>query len=132
MKRIITQREYNAAYKTRDLNRYVVRQKWISFILNMQSFNVHIYMEPVHVENLCIVHVQQPQKMMTLIKGEAEQDIVDGKTTTMMTMDETADGNGNDLADMPSFLMVDQKLGNDKQDDKLHSAFSISSLSHGK
>mmetsp|Transcript_7644 Transcript_7644/g.14428 ORF Transcript_7644/g.14428 Transcript_7644/m.14428 type:complete len:471 (+) Transcript_7644:172-1584(+) len=118
VKRIITQREYNAAYKTRDVNRHVVRQQRISFIWNMQSFNVHIYMEPAHVENLCIVHVQQPQKLANLAKESKEQDnMVD---------------NGNDLADMPSFLKVDRKLGSDKQDDTLYSAFSISLLSHGK
>lgn len=114
VKRIITQREYYAAYKTRDMNRHVVKQKRISFIWNMQSFNVHIYMEPVHVENLCIVHVQQQQIMSNSGENEANNSNQDDFSHAIATIE------------MPSFLKVDRKLLSGKQDDKLYSAFSIS------
>lgn len=56
VKRIITPREYNAAYKTRDPTRHVVKQRRITFLWATQSFNVHIYKEPI--DDLCILHVQ--------------------------------------------------------------------------
>lgn len=56
VKRIITPREYNAAYKTRDPARHVVNQKRITFLWATQSFNIHIYKEPI--DDLCILHVQ--------------------------------------------------------------------------
>jgi hypothetical protein len=55
-KRIITQREYSAAYMTRDPNRHVIRQRRISFLYNLQSFVVHVYEQPVM--DLCILHAQ--------------------------------------------------------------------------
>jgi predicted ATPase len=112
VKRIITQREYNAAYKTRDLNRHVVKQNRISFIWNMQSFNVHIYMEPVHVKDLCVVHVQQQQQQQSMDRDENNTQVVH-------------------TVEMPSFLKVDRKLEDSKQDNNLYGAFSISLCNHG-
>jgi len=100
VKRIITQREYSAAFKTRDPSRHVVRQKRISFIWNMQSFAVHIYQEPVDVENLCIVHVQQQS-------GEDE---------------------GSGEVELPDFLTVERKLVDDEEDKTRYGAFNISRL----
>merc|ERR1712154_66298 len=100
VKRIITQREYNTAYKNRDMSRHVVKQKRISFIWNMQSFNIHIYMEPTHVENLCLVHVQT--------SGDVDKD------------------SDASLVDMPDFLDVQRKLVDCEEDKKRFGAFSIS------
>lgn len=58
VKRIITPREYISAYKTRDLSRHIVKQQRITFLWATQSFNVHIYKEPI--DDLCILHVQSP------------------------------------------------------------------------
>ena len=58
VKRIISKREYNNFYKTRDLTRHIIKQTRVSFIWNMQSFNVHIYSEPIKVKDLCILHCQ--------------------------------------------------------------------------
>lgn len=55
-KRIISQREYAAAYMTRDQSRHIIRQRRISFLWAQQSFNVHIYVEPV--SGLAILHAQ--------------------------------------------------------------------------
>lgn len=59
VKRIITPREYNAAYKTRDPTRHVVKQQRITFLWETQSFNVHIFKEPN--DDLCILHVQSSE-----------------------------------------------------------------------
>ena len=53
MKRIITAREYNSAYRTRDETRHVITQKRISFIWKMQSFTIHIFREPVKELFIC-------------------------------------------------------------------------------
>jgi hypothetical protein len=41
-KRIITAREYSAAYWTRDTTRHIIRQKRISFLYELQSFTIHV------------------------------------------------------------------------------------------
>eukprot|EP00956_Cyclotella_meneghiniana_P021121 scaffold38017_cov72-Cyclotella_meneghiniana.AAC.17 len=56
-KRIITKREYNSLFNSRDMGRHVVIQKRISFIWKMQSFNVHVYKKPV--DDVCIMHAQK-------------------------------------------------------------------------
>jgi hypothetical protein len=43
-KRIITAREYTAAYKTRDTTRNIILQKRISFLYQLQSFTIHVSM----------------------------------------------------------------------------------------
>lgn len=97
VKRIITQREYNTAYKNRDTSRHVVKQKRISFIWNMQSFNVQIYQQPLDVEKLCIVHVQQQSG------SDEEYDV-----------------------NLPEFLDVNRKIEDTKEDTEKYGAFNIS------
>jgi hypothetical protein len=41
-KRIITAREYSAAYKTRDVSRHIIGQERISFLYELQSFTIHV------------------------------------------------------------------------------------------
>lgn len=41
-KRIITAREYSAAYMTRDVKRHIVHQQRISFLHKLQSFTIHV------------------------------------------------------------------------------------------
>lgn len=41
-KRIISSREYNTAYKSRDLSRHIIRQERISFLYKLQSFAIHV------------------------------------------------------------------------------------------
>ena len=55
-KRIITKREYTSLFNNRDKSRYIVRQKRISFLWNLQSFNVHVFNEPS--DDICILHAQ--------------------------------------------------------------------------
>mmetsp|Transcript_2205 Transcript_2205/g.3269 ORF Transcript_2205/g.3269 Transcript_2205/m.3269 type:complete len:420 (+) Transcript_2205:34-1293(+) len=57
-KRIITSREYASAYKSRDTSRHIVRQTRVSFIWKTQSFNVHVYKEPIEAKGLGILHCQ--------------------------------------------------------------------------
>lgn len=55
-KRIISAREYNASYRSRDLSRHIVRQERISFLYKLQSFTIHVYETPS--PGLCILHAQ--------------------------------------------------------------------------
>ena len=89
VKRIITAREYNAAYRNRDTSRHIVIQRRISFLWEMQSFNVIVYKEPV--DKLCLVHVQQSS-----VEGEDDSGI-------------------NTSIDMPDFLQVERILEGDKE-----------------
>lgn len=100
VKRIINYREYKAAYKTRDTARNIVKQTRINFISNMQSFAIHIYNEPDHVNGLCICHVQTVEDV-----GADEGE--DGKVV------------------MPEFLDVDRLITEKKEDTK-YGAFHIS------
>ena len=111
VKRIITPREYMAAYKNRDVARHIVKQMRMSFIWDMQSFNVHIYKEPVGVEGLCIVHVQQSVRADA---GDADAD-ADG-----------SDGIDTEKVNLPSFLDIERQLNDGKGDSEKFGAFSIS------
>mmetsp|Transcript_25260 Transcript_25260/g.37796 ORF Transcript_25260/g.37796 Transcript_25260/m.37796 type:complete len:441 (-) Transcript_25260:221-1543(-) len=99
MKRIITAREYNSAYKTRDETRHIVRQTRIAFIWKMQNFNIHVFKEPV--KDLCICHVQSAND-----SGGTE--------------DETAS------VEFPPFLNVERHLENNENDSKEYGTFNIS------
>jgi len=55
-KRIISQREYNTSFRSRDPSRHIVRQERISFLYKLQSFTIHIYNTPS--AGLCILHAQ--------------------------------------------------------------------------
>jgi len=55
-KRIISAREYNASYRSRDLSRHIVKQERISFLYKLQSFTIHMYETPS--PGLCILHAQ--------------------------------------------------------------------------
>lgn len=95
-KRIITAREYSAAYLTRDVKRHIVHQQRISFLYNLQSFTIHMYQQPV--SDIFILHAQV----------EAPKDGVEP------------------TVDLPPFLDVEKQLtGNDPDEDK-YSAYCIS------
>jgi len=55
-KRIISAREYNTSYRSRDLSRHIVRQERISFLYKKQSFTIHMYDTPS--AGLCTLHAQ--------------------------------------------------------------------------
>ena len=55
-KRIISAREYNTSYRSRDLTRHIVIQERISFLYKLQSFTIHVYETPS--PGLCILHAQ--------------------------------------------------------------------------
>mmetsp|Transcript_29975 Transcript_29975/g.65911 ORF Transcript_29975/g.65911 Transcript_29975/m.65911 type:complete len:507 (-) Transcript_29975:63-1583(-) len=115
VKRIISRREYNAAYKGRDRSRHVVKQTRISFLYNMQSFNIHIYDEPV--SDLCILHAQ-----------------AEVSTSDPSSPDKRAAGGGDVGAaggakvDLPPFLDVERRLTSSKEDEEQYGAFSISRI----
>lgn len=103
VKRIITSREYASAFKTRDMNRHVVRQTRISFLWKMQSFNIHMYTEPV--KDLCILHAQ----------------------TEINPDDFDSDGRlKNGVFEIPPFLDVERRLSNTPEDNETYGAFNIS------
>jgi len=106
-KRIITAREYNASYNTRDTSRNIIKQRRISFLYKTQSFNVHIYKQPI--DNLCIANAQ-------VAFSEDGEGNTEGKI------------NGEEerslpIVDVPPFLDVQRRL---TDADKQYSSFSIS------
>ena len=56
VKRIITAREYYGMLQFKDSKREIIKQTRISFVWEMQSFNIHSYKEPV--KGICILHCQ--------------------------------------------------------------------------
>lgn len=68
-KRIMNGREYASCLKQRDLSRHVVRQQRISFLYLHQSFNIHVYEEPI--KDLWILHAQ----VETANEGELQVDL---------------------------------------------------------
>jgi hypothetical protein len=96
-KRIISQREYMAAYMTRDRSRHVIRQRRISFLYAQQSFTVHSYVEPV--DGLDILHAQVEAPLDSREEPEVE---------------------------LPPFLDVDRRLTNSKEDEMRYGAYGIS------
>lgn len=99
-KRIITEREYVAAYETRDRTRHIIKQRRISFLYAKQSFNVHMYEAPV--SNLNVLHAQ-----------------VEAKNNNGQPDHET-------VIQLPPFLEVDRLLEQTKEDEDLYGAYSIS------
>jgi hypothetical protein len=87
-KRIITKREYNSLFNNRDKSRHVVRQKRISFLWNIQSFTIHVYLLPV--SDICILHAQ---------------------------VRSSPDGTGEEV-DIPPFLEVEKKLSSSEEDER--------------
>jgi hypothetical protein len=96
-KRIISQREYSAAYFTRDQSRHVVQQRRISFLYENQSFQVHVYVQPA--PDLCILHAQVEQQG----KDDQEEEVK-----------------------LPPFLNVDRQVNDSKEDEAKYGAYSIS------
>jgi hypothetical protein len=96
-KRIISQREYAAARLTRDPSRNVVSQRRISFLYQYQSFNIHVYEQPI--SNLSILHAQ---------------------------VEASKDGESDPPVQLPPFLNVERRIMNTKQDEELYGAFHIS------
>lgn len=87
-KRIITKREYNSLFNNRDKSRHVVRQKRISFLWNIQSFTIHLYLLPV--SDICILHAQ---------------------------VRSSPDGTGEEV-DIPPFLEVEKELSSSEEDER--------------
>lgn len=98
-KRIISQREYLAAYLTRDHTRHVIRQRRISFLYSQQSFNVHSYVEPVSGVDILHAQVEAP------LDSSEEPEVV-----------------------LPPFLDVDRRLTSSKEDEIQFGAYGISPI----
>lgn len=100
VKRIITAREYWAAYKSRDLTRHIVRQERICFLYERQSFTVHCFITPA--DGLCILHAQ-------VVESSQEE----GNETTPV------------FVQLPSFLDVERQLGGE-EDEKMYGSYALS------
>ena len=102
-KRIISEREYAAAYETRDRRRHIVKQRRISFLYAKQSFVVHMYDAPV--SDIHILHAQVEAKCSngTSSDAAAAQKIL-----------------------LPPFLDVDRLLDQTEQDEERYGAYSLS------
>lgn len=112
IKRIISAREYVSACQARDASRHIVKQRRVSFLYKTQSFNIHIYKEPM--ENLCIMHAQVPS-LGGLDRQKEEE--VNGS--------ENQERN-EPVVDFPPFLDLDRRLENNKEDNSKYGAFNIS------
>jgi len=97
-KRIITKREYNSLFNSRDKSRHIVNQKRISFLWNIQSFTIHEYLQPV--SNICILHAQ--------VRASPDRASHDGEVS------------------IPPFLEVDKKLMTHSEEDERYGAHHIS------
>ena len=97
-KRIISEREYRAAFQARDETRHIVQQRRISFLYAKQSFTIHIYRAPV--DHLMILHAQ--------VEAKGDTDDEEPPVT------------------LPPFLPVERRLTNDKADETAYGAYSIS------
>jgi len=98
-KRIISEREYAAAYETRDRKRHIIKQRRISFLYNKQSFNIHMYEAPI--SNINILHAQVEAKNKEQPDHEPEIKI-------------------------PPFLKVDRLLEQTDEDEEKYGAYSLS------
>ncbi|EQC33487.1 hypothetical protein SDRG_08996 [Saprolegnia diclina VS20] len=59
LKRVLSAREYTYAVRHRaDPSRRIIKQKRICFLWKNQSFNIHIYKEPIELASQGIVHIQ--------------------------------------------------------------------------
>lgn len=96
-KRIISLREYAAAYRSRDEQRHVVRQRRVSFLYNCQSFVVHRYLQPA--EGLCVLHAQ---------------------------VEAPPDGSGDAKVVLPPFLDVERRLADTPEDECKYGAYNLS------
>lgn len=114
IKRIITKREYNILFKARDTTRNIVKQTRISFLWNMQSFNIHIYSEPIKVRDLCVLHCQ------------LEQVHNSNNHETQQNTDDLTNNNERELLALPPFLDIGRKLLPTKEDNEKYGAFGIS------
>eukprot|EP00555_Chaetoceros_dichaeta_P011260 CAMPEP_0198255876 /NCGR_PEP_ID=MMETSP1447-20131203/5914_1 /TAXON_ID=420782 /ORGANISM="Chaetoceros dichaeta, Strain CCMP1751" /LENGTH=465 /DNA_ID=CAMNT_0043942365 /DNA_START=163 /DNA_END=1560 /DNA_ORIENTATION=+ len=112
VKRIISSREYISAYHARDTSRHIVKQRRISFLYKTQSFNIHIYKEPI--DNLCIVQAQA-----------ASVDDVDQCHNGESNGSTKREGN-EPAVDFPPFLDLERRLENNKEDEEKFGSFNIS------
>jgi hypothetical protein len=96
-KRIISEREYQTAYHSRDTRRHVVQQRRISFLYHKQSFTIHVYQQPVR--DLMLLHAQ-----VEVRHDDAVEQVVD----------------------LPPFLAVTRRVTHSPEDEQAYGAYSIS------
>ena len=99
VERIISRREYVSSMMQRDPARHVVKQRRISFLYNHQSFTIHIYKEPTHVKDLCVLYAQ--------VETENSHD-------------------GEPQVNLPDFLQVERRVEKSANDYEDFGAFHIS------
>ena len=110
LKRILRSREYASARKSRDPSRHVVMQRRVSFLYNMQSFNVHMYHAPVG--DLCVLHAQVEHPRAANSGGSREGD-------------EKRQPQRPEVH-LPPFLDVERRLEDTREDQEKYGAYSIS------
>jgi hypothetical protein len=96
-KRIISEREYQTAYQSRDTCRHVVQQRRISFLYHKQSFTIHVYQKPLR--DLMLLHAQ-----------------------VEIRHDDTVEP----VVDLPPFLAVARRVTHSPEDQQAYGAYSIS------
>jgi hypothetical protein len=59
LKRVLSAREYTyAVLHRKDPTRFVIKQQRMCFLYKNQSFQIHVYKEPLTMAGLAILHVQ--------------------------------------------------------------------------
>jgi hypothetical protein len=127
-KRIISEREYNAAYLARDPKRHVVKQRRVSFLYKHQSFVIHMYQQPVN--ELSILHAQVEASR----KNNNNNNNYNGASSCSSSAgemessssDASAPPDGEPEVDLPPFLHVERRLSNTKEDEGQYGAYAIS------
>jgi hypothetical protein len=127
-KRIISEREYNAAYLARDPTRHVVKQRRVSFLYKHQSFVIHMYQQPVR--NLSILHAQVEAARKNNNNNDwnrASSASSSGELeSSASSSDAAATNDGEPEVDLPPFLHVERRLSNTKEDEGQYGAYAIS------
>ncbi len=125
-KRIITAREYAAAYKTRDPARHLILQERISFLYKLQSFTVHVSsMEYRLWNNWTTLNTSYmiPFQVYKTPRSAAGSCMLHAQV-------ESSDAQAP-VVELPPFLDLDRRLEG-LQDEKDYGAYSLSMIREGE
>jgi hypothetical protein len=95
----------------------------------MQSFNIHIYSEPIKVRDLCVLHCQLEVHNSNNNDTNNNNNTNKNDTSDHETPKNTIDANERELLALPPFLDIGRKLLTTKEDNEKYGAFGISLIS---
>jgi hypothetical protein len=125
-KRIITAREYNAAYKTRDTTRHIICQERISFLYQLQSFTIHVSMPPSCRISGLFASSREYADTLTFRKLRLSQ-VYETPSPGLCILHAQVESTEKEVPDvhLPPFLEVDRQLQGE-EDEKKYGAYGLS------